>query len=146
MLQLLRQFEEATTFGSLIRPCLDASGIAYTRQAIATKDLGGQLFLGETHGKVLRVLEQAEMLWHGYHVVVANPPYMGAGAMNAAVKEFLSISLSEGKADLYSAFIERNLTLCLNGGRFAMITNPNWLFLGSFHEAAARANSKRVLY
>jgi hypothetical protein len=77
MLRLLHQFEEAKNFGSLIQPCLDERAIADVRRAIEAKDLGGQLFLRETHLKVLRVLEQAEALTQRYHVVVANPPYMG---------------------------------------------------------------------
>jgi hypothetical protein len=76
MLRLLHQFEEAKNFGSLIQPCLDERAIADVRRAIEAKDLGGQLFLRETHLKVLRVLEQAEALTQRYHVVVANPPYM----------------------------------------------------------------------
>ncbi len=41
-----------------------------------------QLFLRKTHLKVLRVLEQAEMLTQRYHVVVANPPYMKSKFFN----------------------------------------------------------------
>jgi type II restriction/modification system DNA methylase subunit YeeA len=78
LFKLLHQFEEAKNFGSLIQPCLDERAIADVRRAIEAKDLGGQLFLRETHLKVLRVLEQAEALTQRYHVVVANPPYMGA--------------------------------------------------------------------
>ena len=122
------QFEEATTFGSLIQPCLDDGDIAYVRLAIEAKDLGGQLFLRETHLKVLRVLEQAETLSQRYHVVVANPPYMGAAAMNPKLKSFIESNWKAGKADTYSAFILRNLLLAVAGGRVAMITIPNWMF------------------
>jgi hypothetical protein len=52
------------------------------RQAIEAKDLGGQIFLSETHLNVFRVLKQAETLSQGYHVVVANPPDMGGWRMN----------------------------------------------------------------
>ena len=88
MLQLLHQFEEAKNFGSLIQPCLDERAIADVRRAIEAKDLGGQLFLRETHLKVLRVLEQAEALTQRYHVVVANPPYMGSRQMNGRLRVF----------------------------------------------------------
>ena len=46
----------------LIEPYLDEQNIAFARSAIEAKDLGGQLFLRETHVKVLRVFEQAEAL------------------------------------------------------------------------------------
>jgi Eco57I restriction-modification methylase len=132
MLNLLHQFEEATTFGSLIHPCLDEQQIGFARGFIELKDLGGHLFLHETHQKVLRVLQQAEMLTQRYHVTVANPPYMGAAAMNAKLKVFIESKWKEGKADTYSAYILRNLLLVIDGGRVAMITIPNWMFLKSF--------------
>src|SRR5205085_1853039 len=67
LLRLMYQFEEAKNFGSLIQPCLDEQTIAFVRGVVQSKDLGGQLFLHETHHKVLRVLEQAEALTQRYH-------------------------------------------------------------------------------
>jgi hypothetical protein len=103
VLTLLHQFGEAKNFGSLIQPCLDERAIADLRRAIEAKDLGGQLFLRETHLKVLRVLEQAEALTQRYHVVVANPPYMGSRAFNEIVKDFTSENFPDAKHDLWSA-------------------------------------------
>jgi len=132
MLRLLHQFEEATTFGSLIQPCLDGQQIAFARGFIEAKDLGGHLFLHETHKKVLLVLEQAEQLSQRYQVVVANPPYMGSSALNPKLKNYLESSWTEGKSDTYAAFILRNLKLAIIGGPVAMITIPNWMFLKTF--------------
>jgi hypothetical protein len=144
---LLHQFEEAKTFGSLIQPCLDERAIADARCAlvaaeISAKDLGGQLFLRETHLKVLRVLEQAEALTQRYHVVVANPPYMGSGAFNAPLKGFVDNSFKAGNADLYGCFIERIPMLLLNDGLFGMITIPSWMFLVSFEALRRMVLSK----
>ena len=134
MLRLLHQFEEAKNFGSLIQPCLDERAIADVRRAIEAKDLGGQLFLRETHLKVLRVLEQAEALTQRYHVVVANPPYMGRGAMNPSVSTFANKEYSLGKADLFSMFIERTLKLIVHRGFGGMVTMQSWMFLPSFQK------------
>jgi hypothetical protein len=134
MLKLLHQFEEAKNFGSLIQPCLDERAIVFVRRAVEAKDLGGQLFLRETHLKVLRVLEQADALTQRYHIVVANPPYMGSGAMNTNLKAFVAENFPEGKPDLYGAFILRNLRLLVPRGVLGMITIPNWLFISSFEE------------
>lgn len=132
MLQLLHQFEEATTFGSLIQPSLDEQNITFARQAIEAKDLGGQLFLRETHAKVLRVLEQAEMLCQRYHVVVANPPYLGIRQTNALIKGLADSIYPESKPDLYSMFIERCLLSVIPGGLVGMVTMQSWMFLTSF--------------
>lgn len=121
MLRLLSQFEEAKTFGSLIQPHLDLQSIVFAGTAIEAKDLGSLLFLRETHLKVLRVLKQAEVLSQPYHVVLANPPYMGGGQMNAKLKDFVRDTISEGSANLFAAFILRNLKLVLRGGRVSMI-------------------------
>lgn len=134
ILKLLHQFEEAKNFGSLIQPCLDEGAIADMRRAIEAKDLGGQLFLRDTHLKVLRVLEQAETLTQRYHVVVANPPYMGQKQMNPRLKTFVEEHLNAGKSDLFAAFTLRNLNYTLDSGFIGMITIPNWMFLESFED------------
>jgi hypothetical protein len=128
VIKLLHQFEEAKNFGSLIQPCLDERSIADIRIAIETKDLGGQLFLRETHKKVLRLLGQAEGLTKRYHVVVANPPYMGFKQMNRALRNFGGTELKESSQDLYSMFIQRNLRLRMEGGFVAMVTMDSWMY------------------
>jgi hypothetical protein len=130
--KLLHQFEEAKNFGSLIQPCLDERAIANARRAIEAKDLGGQLFLRETHLKVLRVLEQAEALTQRYHVVVANPPYMGAKNQTAKLKVFLEHNFEPFKADLFSAFFVRSRTLALPAGFLGFMSPFVWMFIGSY--------------
>lgn len=132
MLKLLHQFEQAATFGSLVQPCLDEQNITFARQAIEAKDLGSQLFLRETHGKVLRILDQAEMLCQRYHVVVANPPYMGSGAMNKALKDFANSHFPNAKADLFAMFMVRSIESVITNGYVGMINLPSWLFLSTF--------------
>ncbi len=134
LLKLLHQFDEAQNFGSLIQPCLDEQAISTARRAIETKNLSGQLFLRDSHIKVLRVLEQAETLTQRYHVVVANPPYMGRDVFNTSLKAFVKANLPEGAMDLYGCFITRNLKFLLKSGFCGMITIPNWMFLPSFSD------------
>jgi type II restriction/modification system DNA methylase subunit YeeA len=134
LFKLLHQFEEAKTFGSLIQPCLNERAIANVRRAIEAKDLGGQFFLRETHLKVLRLLEQAESLTQRYQVVVANPPYMGAKGMNAAIKDFLQDQFSDYKADLFAAFIARSLKLSASDGYLGFMTPFVWMFILSYEK------------
>ena len=132
MLRLLHQFEEAKTFGSLIQPCLDERAIAFAHRAIETKDLGGQLFLRETHLKVLRVLEQAEALTQRYHVVVANPPYLSAGRTCPPLHSLLDEQYTEGKADVFSAFILRSLSLGIEKSNIGFMSPFVWMFIGTY--------------
>jgi hypothetical protein len=145
MLKLLHQFEEAKNFGSLIQPVLDERMIGFARRAIEAKDLGGQLFLRETHRKVLRVLEQAEMLTQRYQVVVANPPYMGSKFYNPKLKNFIQQYFLPAKPDLYGCFMLRNIEFLLERGFAGMISIPNWMFLSSFAELRAVILSKHNL-
>ena len=132
VIKLLHQFEEAKNFGSLIQPCLDERSIAEIRSAIETKDLGGQLFLRDTHLKVLRVLNQAESLSRRYQVVVANPPYLNEGNMSAATKTFAGKNYPSSKADLYAMFIERCMALSSRCGLVGMITMQSWMFISTY--------------
>ncbi len=129
MNQLLRQFELATTFGSLIKPCLDESTIAFARKVIEAKNPGGQLFLQATNTRVLKVLDQAEILRQAYHVVVTNPPYQEQDDMCASLRRFIGAQYAEGSADLCCAFILRNSALASRSGYFGLITMQSWMFL-----------------
>lgn len=144
--QALRQFEDAKNFGSLIQPCLSEQEIKNFRQAIEAKDLGDQLFLRETHLKVLRLLEQAEVLTKRYHVVVANPPYMGDGQQNATVKVFLRECYLDAKADLFACFIERSIGLSISNGYAGLVTRHGWMFITSFEKLRTRLlREKRLI-
>jgi hypothetical protein len=145
LFKLLHQFEEAKNFGSLIQPCLDEPAIADARRAIEAKELGNQLFLRETHRKVLRVLEQAEALTQRHHVVVANPPYMGNGRMNASMKAFAKKHYRESEADLFSIFMQRSTLLAEMSGYSAMVTMQTWMFLSSFEDLRASLLKSRSL-
>jgi type II restriction/modification system DNA methylase subunit YeeA len=134
LFKLLHQFEEAKNFGSLIQPCLDEPAIAALRRAIEAKDLGGQLFLRHTHRKILRVLEQAEALTQRYHVIVANPPYMGGKGMNPHVKLFLQDHFDDFKADLFAGFIVRSLSLAVPSGQLGFMTPFVWMFISTYEK------------
>jgi hypothetical protein len=143
--KLLQQFEEAKNFGSLIQPCLDEQAIIVARHAIAAKELSDQLFLRDTHLKVLRVLEQAEALSQRYHVLVANPPYMGGNGMNAAIKSFARSSYADSKSDLFSMFMEHGLKLAVPNGWLSMVTMQSWMFLSSFERLRSKLLSSRSI-
>ncbi len=128
----LRQFEEADNFGSLIRPA--TTSISEIRQMLSEKNLSGNLILFNTHQKVLQALKQADYLIPKYHVVVANPPYMGGKGMNARLKDFAQDNYPDSKSDFFAMFIERNLDLAMQKGMVAMITMQSWMFLSSYEK------------
>jgi hypothetical protein len=82
----------------------------------------------------LKVLEMAEALSPKYHVVVANPPYMGSAGMNPALIDFVESSYREGRFDLFSCFMMRVVTLVQNRGVFGIINMQSWMFLSTFEK------------
>ena len=126
----LQQFEDAKTFGSLIRPKITNPQEILSRM----KERGAfeDLFLNKTNEKVQIVLEMVEYLSSHYHVVIANPPYMGSGGMNEELKNFAKDQYPDSKSDLGVTFIERNLDLVRCKGVVGMITLMSWMFLSSF--------------
>jgi len=139
----LRQFEEADNFGSLIRP--DVTDVAEMLRILKTKDVSGQLFLSETHKKALQALLQASYLSPKYHVVIANPPYMGGKGMNGRLGAWVKDNYPNSKSDLFAMFIERNLDLALKQGAVAMITMQSWMFLSSYESLRARVLSQNTI-
>ena len=126
----LRQFEEADNFGSLIIP--EAKDVVELRRLLDAKDMGGNLLLHAPHKKVLQALEMADFLSPKYHVVLANPPYMGGKGMNGRLGAWAKDHYPDSKSDLFAMFIERNLDLAQKSGSVAMITMQSWMFLSFF--------------
>lgn len=85
-----------------------------------------------TQPKVLKALEQANYLSPKYHVVIANPPYMGRNGMNDRLAAWAKDNYPNSKSDMFAMFIERNIELAQNNGMVAMITMQSWMFLSSF--------------
>jgi hypothetical protein len=102
VLATLNQFEEADNFGSLIIPATSNAGEVL--RALSQKNMEGEMFLSETHEQIMTALTQADYLSQKYHVVVANPPYMGGGNMNARLSAWLKNNYADVKSDLFSAF------------------------------------------
>lgn len=132
----LVQFEEADNFGSLIRP--DTTDVKAILETLEFKNVSGQLFLNQTHQKVLQALQQADYLTPEYHVVIANPPYMGGKGMNGRLSKWAGDNYPSSKADLFAMFIERSFDLALKHGVIAMITMQSWMFLSSYERLRSK--------
>ena len=99
---------------------------------VKTKNFEDNLFLRDVHTRVLAVLRMAETLSPQYYVVVANPPYKKKADLNDFLQDYLESQYTEGKYDLYQAFIFRNLSLLSSNGYVGMITMQGWMFAPRF--------------
>ena len=141
--ETLGQFEQAKNFGSLIVPNLRDP--AETLRVVEARDFGGDLLLKDVQARVMAVLRMAEALSPKYHVVVANPPYMGARNMNPQLKKWTEKNYPDSRTDLFALFMERSLAACAKNGYMAMINMQSWMFLSSFEKLRAALLSKGTI-
>lgn len=130
--ETLLQFEHAKNFGSLIVPKLRDP--AETLRLVEARDFGSDLLLKEVQERVIAVLRMAEALSPNYHVVVANPPYMGVRGMTDGVTAWVRDNYPDSKADLMTCFMERARKLTRTFGSWGMINLPSWMFLSTFEK------------
>ena len=130
--ETLAQFEQAKNFGSLIVPKLRDP--AETLRVVEARDFAGDLLLKEVQERIVAVLRMAEALSPKYHVVVANPPYMGGKGMNGTLVNWAKEHYPNHYSDLMTCFMHRASILCLESGTWGMINLPSWMFLSSFED------------
>jgi hypothetical protein len=134
-LDQIHQFRENTSnFGSLIQPVLSSSAITDLLVKVGDVNPYGDGLIEATRKKIRAVLRQAEALTQRYHVVIANPPYMGQKVMNAQLKTFITGNFDDVKADMFAAFIERSRSLTLHQGFMGFMTPFVWMFISSYEK------------
>ncbi len=127
--ETLGQFEQAKNFGSLIVPKLRDP--AETLRVVEARDFGSDLLLKEVQERIVAVLRMAEALSPKYHVVVANPPYMGAKSMDSALSEFARAQYPDSRFDLFAMFMERALSVSRKHATVGMVNMQGWMFASS---------------
>ena len=80
---------------------------------------------GETHPLVRALTDK-------YAAVVMNPPYMGSGNMNGELAKYVKDNYEIGKADLCTVFMLMQAERTMEGGYYANIVPPSWMFLSTF--------------
>jgi len=131
--ELIELFENAKTFGSLIRVSQYLQKKLPDIAKVLEKKKTGDMFEQKAAEVVEVLLKQAEILSKRYDCVIANPPYMGGRWMTSILKEFTKSQYSETKSDLFAMFIERGFEMAKDKiGYNAMVTMQSWMFLSSF--------------
>lgn len=135
--ELKRLFEHATTFGALIQvPDELAEKLPGLTQLIEATSQ--DLFVSKALKRLRPLVQQAELLAAQYDAVVANPPYMGGKFMNALIKQFAKDYFPDAKSDLFTCFIERDLTFSKPRGRLGFMSPFVWMFISSHEDLRTR--------
>ncbi len=134
-------FHDAKEYGSIIQPNVTLEELDALDDVLAEQDrmadygsLSTMAVVGEMINIMAPLIQQARALVQKYHVVVTNPPYMGASGMGDALSKFVKDNYPDTKSDLSTVFMERCLTLCNDTGLMAMINIPVWMFLSSYEK------------
>lgn len=124
--------DEADNLGSIMKFSLSER----TRNilAVRTEEYEQQTMPGESVSGLLPYMRIILALTEWYHALVMNPPYMGGGNMNAALSNYVKKNYEEGKADLFSVFMQMVEERLAENGKYGMINMQSWMFLSSFEK------------
>ena len=141
IMDMLKQFEQADTFGSLIVPTI--TDIDDLKQRFEAKS-EGYLFDQDLIERIQKVLRFSEFLSPRYNIVITNPPYLGK--FDDTMKNFAKANYPDSKADEFAMFMERDWMLCVKDGYSAMVNMQNWMFLSTYEELRDKIlKSKTIL-
>lgn len=148
LLHDLHLFREADNFGSLLRPRLTSEqcqGLIDYFTSHSPLSTSHSLFENFTQQKILKVLRQADFLSAKYHVVVANPPYMGGKGMNGQLGAWVKDNYPVSKSDLFAVFMERIMEFVPSKGLIGLMTPFTWMFLSSYEKLRLRILNENTL-
>ena len=119
--------------GSLLVPRTPASELQRLHALLATPaPAGTDMFAAAGREQLRAGLATLLKLSQQYACVVANPPYMGSGNMNAELSAFVRTNYPDSKADLMACFMESSLKMLLPKGFLGMINQHSWMFISSY--------------
>lgn len=136
--------KDATEYGSLVSVTpVDFDAIYKRLDELKKGEI--DLFSVDINEHIMPVIRQAEALSQKYDVVCTNPPYMGAGNMNAKLSDYVKKNFPDEKADLFACFISRGNTFVKQGGFNCMVTMQSWMFLSSFEAMRTKLLASRTI-
>ena len=134
-------FQKAPELGSLIDPMAATRGDlldahweeleSRLEQALVQKGDDQDI---EARVAAQGMVHASRILTRRYHLVITNPPYLGAGQHGPVLKDFCEEHYKAAKSDLANVFLERSLKLCTPGGAVSFVMPQNWLFLKSYQK------------
>ncbi len=128
--KLLDVLRDAKEYGSI----LDVPAVDFPALYARFDEIFDELTFSrdDAFATLLPLIRTAEVMASKYHVVVTNPPYMGAQGMSDKLAEFAKSCYPETKSDLSTICMEKCLAMCESKGLMAMINIPVWMFLSTY--------------
>ncbi|MGP4963796.1 BREX-1 system adenine-specific DNA-methyltransferase PglX [Psychrobacter celer] len=137
--EFINLFEHAHDFGSLIQiPPHLGDKLPALNILVQSETHSPDLFVSEALQQLTPLVAQANILAAQYDAVVANPPYMGGKYLNTALKKFLKDNYQGYEKDVFSAFIDRDLSFSKPHGRLGFMSPFVWMFISSHEHLRTR--------
>lgn len=114
------KFENATTFGSLIK--IESNEIE------EFKIEENSIFSEQQK----QITSQARFLANRYDILVTNPPYLNSSYMDEELKQFVEKNYNSTKSDLFACFLVQATYLTKSDGFIGFISPFVWMFISSF--------------
>ena len=104
-----------------------------------------QSFVPDTVENIMPAMDLILTLTDKYAALVMNPPYMGSGNMNEVLTNYVRRNYEEGKADLCTVFMLMQANRTIEGGYYANIIPPSWMFLSAFEDLRRNIIENQVI-
>ena len=127
---IVTEMQDAKEYGSILNITpVDFAGL-YARFDEIRNDIN--MMQMSALEELLPLVKCAEVLAQKYDVVVTNPPYAGAKGLSTTLRSYLNNNYSDGKSDLFGAFIARCYCFSKDRGNIGMVTPVSPLYNPSF--------------
>lgn len=143
---ILDVFKYGDDLGSIINISKDVD-ISDLKELISSDNDEGQIdLLSDSVKEELEIiLNVVEVLNNKYDVSVTNPPYMGGGKMDAPLKKYVQKNYPDSKADLFSVFMEKLMSMTKDDGYIGMVTMHSWMFLSNFEKLRKKLQKHTII-
>ena len=138
---LFESFADAKEYGSTIQPNVTLEDLSMLEKALDEMQQNAELmdFVAQADAtslmtKLKPMILQGRALVQKYHVVVTNPPYMGAANMSALLASYVKNAYPASKSDLCTVFVDAVNQMCLPYGFMGLMTSYTWMFLTTFEQ------------
>lgn len=126
----------ANTLGSIMK--FDISDQTRNVVMVRTQEYEEQLANGEiVPSPILLLMPYMRIilaLTQKYAALCMNPPYMGSRRFDEVLTKYVKDNYAEGKADLFSVFMQMGMERLATNGKMAQINMQSWMFLSSFEK------------
>src|ERR1035437_3548664 len=145
MERLYRLFQKVAVLGSLINPRAGTGDLLvaafHELQPSLEKALAQETKDDTAHEMAVTargLAKAAEILAEQFTLVATNVPYVGFKKQDPVLAEYTQRYADDAKHNLATVFVQRCLDFSSGGGTTAVVTQQNFLFLGSYKRLRAR--------